>query len=92
MSSCATSCFGSAVDVCVDVRLLDPYMAGTKFHGSNSSMRLIGGAREHVAQVGLRVEPVELGRLHQIVDGRGALAAGVRAPEEVVLSLMRSSA
>ena len=37
---------------------------------------------EHVAQVGLGIEAVELGRLHQAVDRRSALAAGVRAHEQ----------
>ena len=65
------------------------------FHGSNSSMRLIGCSAmrlEHLAQVRLGIEPVELGRLHQAVDRRGALAAGVRAHEEVVLAAQADAA
>ena len=48
--------------------------------------RMVGDALEHVAQVRLGIEAVELGRLHQAVDRRGALAARVGAGEQVVLA------
>ena len=48
--------------------------------------RMLGDAPKHVAQVRFGIEPIELGRLHQAVDRGGALAARVRAEEEVVLA------
>jgi hypothetical protein len=48
--------------------------------------RVGGDAREQVAQVGLRIDAVELGGLDQCVDGGGALAAVIRAGEQVVLA------
>src|SRR5512144_2512871 len=53
---------------------------------------MLGNAREHLAQVGLRIEPVELGRLHQTVDRRRSLAARVRTHEQVVASAKCNSA
>ena len=49
---------------------------------------MVGNARQDFPQVSLRIEPVELGRLHQAVDRRGTLAAGIRAEEQEVLAFM----
>ena len=48
--------------------------------------RVLGDALEYLAQVRLGIEPVELGRFHQAVDRRGALAARVGPEEQVVLA------
>src|SRR6185436_7065365 len=50
---------------------------------------VLGYARQDLAQVRLRVKPVELGRLHQTVDRRGPLAARIRTHEEVVAAAKR---
>ena len=47
---------------------------------------------EHLAQVRLGIQAVQLRRADQAVDRRGALAAGVRAGEEVVLAAERHRA
>src|SRR3954451_11827583 len=47
---------------------------------------MIGKPGEDVAQVGFRIEAVELCGLDQRVDGSGSLAAGVRAGEQIVLA------
>lgn len=44
----------------------------------------------HVFEVGVRVVPVELGRLDQAHDGGSALARAQRAGKQPVLALMRS--
>ena len=54
--------------------------------------RVIGDAREHVAQVGFGIEAVELGRADQAVDRGGALAAGIGAAKQVVLATQSYSA
>lgn len=54
--------------------------------------RVIGDAGEHVGNVELRVEAIELGALDQRVHGRGAPAAGVGAGKEVVLAADRDTA
>lgn len=41
--------------------------------------RMVGDSLQHVAQIRLRIDPVQLGRSDQRVDGRGAVAALVRA-------------
>ena len=51
--------------------------------------RMGGEPFEDVAQPGLRIDAVELGRLDQRVEGSGALAAGVGAGKEVVLPSQR---
>src|SRR5215210_3500390 len=48
--------------------------------------RMISDAGENVAQPHLGIKAVELGRLDEGVDGRGALAAGIGAGEQVVLA------
>jgi hypothetical protein len=47
---------------------------------------MIGDAGQHVAQVGLGIETIELGGFDQRVDCRSALAAGIGAGEEIVLA------
>jgi len=42
--------------------------------------------RESVAEIGLRVDAIELRRLYDRVDRRGTLAAGVGTGEEVILA------
>jgi transposase len=49
------------------------------------SGRVIGDAGEHVGNVELRVEAIELGGFNQRVHRRGAPAAGVGAGEQIVL-------
>ncbi|MNV58527.1 hypothetical protein D3C71_1509070 [compost metagenome] len=45
---------------------------------------MVGKACEHIAQIRLRIEPVQLGRFHQTVNRRGPLASSVRTHEEIV--------
>ena len=54
--------------------------------------RVLGDALEHVAQVGLEVEAVELRGAEQGVDRGGALAAVVGAGEQPVLATERDGA
>lgn len=49
---------------------------------------MLGDAADHMSQVSLGVEAVELSRADQAVDCRCALAPGVGAREEVILALM----
>lgn len=58
-------------------------MPGEELH--DAADRVSGNAVEDVAQVGLWIEAVALGRLDQRVDRCSPPAAGVRAGEEVVL-------
>jgi len=50
--------------------------------------RVIGDAREHVAEVGFRIDAVQLGRADQAVDRGGAVAAGIGSSKQVVLAIM----
>src|SRR5947208_10387751 len=52
--------------------------------------RVGGDAREQVAQVGLRIDAVELGGLDQAVEGGRPQAALVRAGEQPVLAADRN--
>jgi len=52
----------------------------------------LGDPGESVAQIGFRVDAVELGRLRDRIEGGCALAAGVGAGEEVVLAPQRDPA
>lgn len=45
---------------------------------------MLGNAAEHIAQVGLGIQALEFGRLHQAVDLGRALAASVRVHEQLV--------
>ena len=56
---------------------------------SDSVHRVIGNARQDLAQIGLRIEAVEFGRADQAVDGGSALAAGIGAGEKIILPVMR---
>lgn len=47
---------------------------------------MVGDAGQNVPEIGLGIEAVELGALDQGVDDGGALAAGVGAGEEPVLT------
>jgi hypothetical protein len=53
---------------------------------------VIGDAGQHVGEVMLRVDVVELGRLNQRVDRRDAATAGVGTGEQVVLAANRDAA
>lgn len=46
--------------------------------------RMVGDVGQHMAQPGLGVNTVQLGRANQRVDGGGTLAAAVSAGEQVV--------
>ena len=48
--------------------------------------RMLGDAREHVAEKRLGVVSVELRRAEQAIDRRGLFASGVAAGEEKVLA------
>jgi hypothetical protein len=45
---------------------------------------VIGDMREHMAQIGFGIEPVEPGRPDEGIEDSGAFASAVRAGEEVV--------
>ena len=47
---------------------------------------MIGDAGQDVAQVGLGIDAVELGRFGEGVDGGGTLATRVRSGEEIILA------
>ena len=51
---------------------------------------MIGDTRQHVGEVALRVELVEVGAFDQRVHRRGAATAGVGAGEQVVLAADRN--
>jgi hypothetical protein len=53
---------------------------------------VIGDTRQHVGEVALRVELVEVGAFDQRVHRRGAATAGVGAGEQVVLAADRDAA
>ena len=48
--------------------------------------RVVSDAGEHVGEVVLRVETVELGALDQGIDRGGAATAGIGASEQVILA------
>ena len=48
--------------------------------------RMIGDAGEHVGEIVLRVQTIELGALDQRIDRRGAATAGIGAGEEIILA------
>ena len=48
--------------------------------------RMIGDTLEHVAQIGLGIEAVQLCGFDQTVDCRCALAAGIRSGEQPILA------
>jgi len=52
----------------------------------NAVDRVIGDMRQRMAQPGFGVDPVQLGRADQRVDGGGALAPAVGAGEQVIAS------
>jgi hypothetical protein len=52
----------------------------------NSPGRVVRDADEHVGEVVLRIETVELGAFDQRVDRGGAAAAGIRASKQVILA------
>jgi hypothetical protein len=53
---------------------------------------MVGDAGQHSAEIGFRVEAVEFGGADQAVDRGGALAAGIRACEQVVLAAQSDGA
>ena len=53
---------------------------------------MVRNTPDHLGQVGLRVYPVELGRLDQAVNGGGALAASIGASEQPVLAAQSDTA
>src|SRR3982751_7034234 len=52
----------------------------------NTINRIVRDAREHMAEVGLRINTVELGRADQTVDRSRSFATGISAGKQVVLS------
>ena len=53
---------------------------------------MLGDALDHVPQVGLRIEAVELGRADQGIHRGRALPAGIRAAEQVIIRPERDRA
>ena len=47
---------------------------------------MVGNAGEHVGEIMLRVEAVELGAFDQRIDRRGAAAAGIGAGKQIILA------
>jgi hypothetical protein len=47
---------------------------------------VVGDAGEHIGEIVLRVEAVELGALDQRVEGRGAAAAGIGAGKQIIFA------
>lgn len=54
--------------------------------------RMLSNVHEHVSQVRLRIQLVELGRTQQRVDRRSTLTAGVGTRKQVILSSQRDDA
>src|ERR1700686_1819296 len=54
--------------------------------GRGSSPSAYGDADEHVGEIVLRVETVELGTLDQGVDCSGAAASGIGAGKQIILA------
>src|ERR1700746_3632693 len=52
----------------------------------NAPRRVISNASEHVSEVVLRIETVELGAFVQRVDRAGARAAGIGAGKEIIFA------
>ncbi|BEU25690.1 hypothetical protein PBP221_58300 [Paraburkholderia sp. 22B1P] len=46
--------------------------------------RVVGDAREHVAQIGLRIDAVEFCGANEAVDGSGALTPGIGTGKQVI--------
>ena len=59
-------------------------MPGEKLVKPRSGM--IGDAGEHVGEVMLRIETVELGAFDQRIDRGGAAAAGIGAGKQIIWS------
>jgi len=53
---------------------------------------VLGDALEHMAQVGLGIEPVELGRTQQRVHGRSTVTAFVRTDKQIVFTTQSNRA
>ena len=53
---------------------------------------MVGDAVDHLAQIGFRIEAVELGGFDERVSRGGALAAGIGAGEQIVLAAERERA
>lgn len=51
--------------------------------------RMVGDAREHVAQIGLRIDAVEFCGAHEAVDGSGALTPGICTGKQVIATAMQ---
>ena len=47
---------------------------------------MVGDALQHLVQIGVRIEAIELGRADQAVNRGGPLTAGIGAGEQVVLA------
>ena len=52
----------------------------------NAARRMVRNAGEHVGEIVLWIETVELGAFDQRVDRGGAAAAGIRASKQVILA------
>jgi hypothetical protein len=50
--------------------------------------RMVGDALQHLAQVGLGIEAVQLGGSEQAIESRGSFPTGVGAGEQVILPIM----
>ena len=53
-------------------------------------MRLAGDGGEHVGEIMLRVETVELGAFDQRIDRGGAAAAGIGAGKQIIFATNRN--
>ena len=54
----------------------------------NAPRRVVSNAGEHVSEVVLRIETVELSAFDQRVDRGGAAAASIGAGKQIILAIM----
>jgi hypothetical protein len=50
---------------------------------------MFGDADQYLAEIGFRVQSIQLGGAHQRVNGGSAFATRVRAAEKIILPFMR---
>ena len=72
--------------------MASPFGRGWKLNRLARAGMPFGNVRQDTLEVCLGIYAVELCRLHECIDGSGTVAADIGATEEVVLSLMQSSA
>jgi hypothetical protein len=58
---------------------------GHQFSNPTDRMAL-GDPGECIAQIGLGVQAIELGRLYDRIDRRGSIATSIGASEEIILT------